>query len=186
MEINIKNLNNVFLIFILTIFAFHLFACSKEIQNPSITPDTNQPTASSDSNPNLHSFNLTEFKRNKDLWKTKNIKNYKMIVEARSMMYFGEQVLIEVENGTAKSLKLITDSGHINAQAYKDFDTVEKIFGVAERAAEAKAETLNIGYNDAYGYPVQVIIDVSYKIADDEMSVKIKNLEVIEEFRNQL
>lgn len=168
------------LIIVLVVFTV-LLCCSKETRSANsnlvITRNvTNQNAANSNSN--VHRFDAAEFERNKNLWNSKNIENYKMIVEARSQANLSNQVLVEVENRKAKSIKNTSETDKGSPAPYKYYDTVEKIFKIIEGEAKAKAKTLNVDYDKTLGYPLLVIIDERKGIADDEMSVEIKNLEV--------
>ncbi len=175
------------LVFVSVVCAVCLSSCSKQILNTNSVLETNQSFTNSNSNSDVHAFNATEFQRNKDLWKQQNIENYKMIVEARGwMINFPDEVLIEVESGRAKSVKQISRENREIGDVYKSFDNVEKIFALIEREKKAKAEVINVYYDKTLGYPLEVIVDESIGGADDEISVKIKNLEVIKKNGNQL
>ncbi len=129
------------LITALVIFTI-LLCCSKETQSANSNSVTSQNVTNqnaANSNSNVHRFDTAEFKRNKNLWNSKNIENYKMVVEAQSSANLSNQVLIEVENRKAKSIKNTSETDEGSPEPYKICDTVEKIFGIIERAEKAKA-----------------------------------------------
>ncbi len=68
-----------FLIIVLIIFTI-LLSCSNTRQETNSDLSVNQNTRISNSNTNQ--FNVAEFERNRELWTSKNIQNYKMIVGA--------------------------------------------------------------------------------------------------------
>jgi len=165
--------NTCFLIIILIIFTI-LLSCSNKKTESSFNLATNQ-------------FDIVEFKRNRELWTSKNIQNYKMLVGARGWMrYFPNQALIEVQNHRAISIKSLSETNEENTVSYQNLDTIEKIFEIIERASERKAERLNVEYDKTLGYPLQVTIDERFDTGDDEISVTIKSLEVVKKFGNEM
>jgi predicted PurR-regulated permease PerM len=71
------------LISVIFIFAVYLLACSTSVQN-SNNLTANQNTRIS--NANTNQFDVAEFERNRELWTSKNIQNYKMIVGASGFL----------------------------------------------------------------------------------------------------
>lgn len=173
-----------FLIIVLVVFTI-LLSCSNERQEINSNLATNQNTRISNSNTNQ--FDVAEFERNRELWTSRNIENYKMIVGAQGfLMNFPEQVLVEVQNRQAKSIKSLSGRNNNATQTYKEYDTIEKLFNLVEREKKKNAEKLYVKYDETLGYPAQIIIDERSDWADDELSITVKNLEVIKKFENQL
>jgi len=101
-----------------------------------------------------------------------------MIVGASGFLTnFPEEVLIEVRNRQAKSVKSLSKSGRNHVEAYKNFDTVEKIFDFVEK--RKKADKLNVLFDENFGYPNGIIYDGRADVSDDELQLQIKSLEVI-------
>ena len=162
-----------FLTFGLVIFAT-LLSCSGKAKLSSDLA-MNQNTKISNSNTNQ--FDVAEFERNRELWTSKNIQNYKMIIGASGfMMNFPEEVLIEVRNRQAKSMVSKTDNKGVDL--YKNYNTVEKIFDFIEREHSRKADKLHVKFDDTLGYPTAVNLDERVGMSDDELSLKIVSLEV--------
>jgi len=170
-----NNLKKVcLLISVLFIFAFYLVACSTSAQNANdLTATQNTKIPNSNSN----QFNVAEFERNRELWTSKNIQNYKMIVDASGFLTnFPEQVLIEVRNRQAKSIKSLSKTGRNYVEAYKNYDTVEKIFDFVE--SSKKADKLIVKFNENLGYPTGITRDGRINVSDDELQLKIYSLEI--------
>ena len=49
-----------------------------------------------------------------------------------------------------------------------------------------KADKLDVVYYENLGYPKQVIYDGRVDVADDELQLQIKNLEVVYKFENEM
>jgi Family of unknown function (DUF6174) len=153
-----------------------LLSCSNQAQETDINRTTNENTKINNSNTNQ--FDVAEFERNRDLWTSKNIRNYKMIVGAHGLLTnFPEEVLIEVQNRKTKSIKSLSKTGRNYVEAYQPFSTVEKLFDFIEQAK--KADKLEVGFDENLGHPTRITYDGSFGTADDELSLWIKSLEVI-------
>jgi hypothetical protein len=165
-----------FLIIVLIIFTI-LLSCSNTRQETNSDLSVNQNTRISNSNTNQ--FNVAEFERNRELWTSKNIQNYKMIVGASGFLTnFPEEVLIEVKNRQAKSIKSLSKTGRNYIEAYKDYNTIEKIFDFIERENSRRADKLNVRFNEEFGYPINIALDERTGWSDDELSLEVKSLEI--------
>ncbi len=152
-----------------------LLSCANARQEANSDLSANQNTRVSNSNTNQ--FNVAEFERNRELWTSKNIQNYKMIIGANGFLTnFPEQVLIEVRNRQAKSIKSLSKTGRNYVEAYKNYDTVEKVFDFVENSK--KADKLSVLFDENLGYPNQIAYDGRIDVYDDELSLKIFSLEV--------
>jgi hypothetical protein len=100
-----------------------------------------------------------------------------MIIGANGFLTnFPEQVLIEVRNRQAKSIKSLSKTGRNYVGAYKNYDTVEKVFDFVENSK--KADKLSVLFDENLGYPNQIAYDGRIDVYDDELSLKIFSLEV--------
>ncbi|MEA5507094.1 DUF6174 domain-containing protein [Halotia wernerae UHCC 0503] len=55
-----------------------------------------------------------------------------------------------------------------------------KLFNVIQDAIVRRASSLNVWYDARLGYPIQIDIDYSAQIADEELYLTIENFEVIQ------
>ncbi len=164
------------LISVLFIFVVCLFSCSSATQN-SNDLTANQNTRIS--NANTNQFNVAEFERNRELWTSKSIENYKMIVGASGFLTnFPEKVLIEVRNRQTKSIKSLSKTDRNYVEAYKNYDNIEKLFGFIENEARLKAHKLEVKYNENLSYPSYIYVD-EHSGFDDKLSLTVENLEII-------
>lgn len=172
-----KNLEKCLLLIIGLIGFVILLSCSETKQKANLNAPENQNTIISESNTNQ--FDIAEFEQNKDLWTSKNIQNYKMIIGASGFMInLPEEVLIEVKNRRAKSIKSLSKTGKNYTEAYKSYDTIEKIFDLIERENSKKADILNVRFNNEFGYPTEIFLDERADTSDDELSLEVKSLEI--------
>jgi len=129
---------------------------------------------------NANTFDLAEFRRNKDLWTSKAIKNYKMIVGAEGFLTnFPEEVLIEVRNQKAVSTQSLSKTGKNYVQSYKPFNSIDKIFDFVEKESQKKPNRMTIQYDSELGYPKNLGLDERKGISDDELSLTVSKLEII-------
>jgi hypothetical protein len=167
-----KVINRICFLIAIFVFTVCLPACSSNLAEKENTKISNAKT---------NKFDIAAFERNRELWTSKNIKNYKMVIGAKGgMINFPEQVLIEVQNSRSKSIKSLSETdGNYIEKYYKPFDTVEKLFDLIESAKKRNAETLNVRYEEAFGYPSRIYIDQDSKGSDDELLLVINKFEVI-------
>ena len=163
-----------FLLSVLVIFSVCLFSCSKSSSGSSdLTANRNTKI----SNSNTNQFDVAVFERNRELWTSKNIQNYKMVVGASGFLTnFPEEVLIEVKNRQTKSIKSLSKTGRNYVKAYEDYDTIEKIFEFVNN--RKKAQTLNVIFDENFGYPNQIVYD-GRGSSEDQLRLEVKSLEII-------
>ena len=102
-----------------------------------------------------------------------------MIIRASGFMTnFPEQVLVEVQNHQVKSIKSLSKRGNNYVKAYKNYNTVEKIFDFIESENSRKPDKLNVRFNAEFGYPINVDLDEKTGWSDDELSLEVKSLEI--------
>lgn len=82
-------------------------------------------------------------------------------------------VTITVAGGQFVSA-VYADSGTLADTAlFRDYLTVPRLFDLVQRSLDAKPDSAAISYDPAIGYPVQVWIDVSHSMADEEHGFEV-------------
>lgn len=125
-------------------------------------------------------FSLT---KNRNLWKESKIRNYRMTMEIRKTGHATPSgfAVVEVRDGKAVSINpapgLQMGCWNNNCSRY---ETVEQIFAIIEDAQKQSPEELITEYDAQYGYPTHVRMDIAKRTFDDELMIKIMQLEVIE------
>jgi hypothetical protein len=126
--------------------------------------------------------NTRELNRNRQLWNSKNILNYRYtysngcfcIPEARG------PVVIEVRNGVTTSITSVATGQPVsNPEFFERYNTIPKLFDVVGEAIAQKADRIDARYDGQFGYPIQINIDYSFQQADEEVFISIENFQVI-------
>lgn len=116
---------------------------------------------------------------NHRLWHESKITDYKMTIKVFQSGHANPSGtrIVEVRGGTATSIK-IAESGLIDDSVkWKNFDTVEKIFGIIEVAIGKNPATLDVEYDEKLGYPEKLRLEYSFSMTDDELAVDILHIE---------
>jgi hypothetical protein len=128
------------------------------------------------SDSNTNHFDVAEFERNRELWTSKNIQHYKMIIGAEGfMMNFPEEVLIEVRTQRATSIKSLSKTGKNATDTYRGYNTVEKLFSFVDSQRKRGTKNLWVTYDTGYGYPTRIEVDQDGHYGnDDELLLEVK------------
>jgi len=133
------------------------------------------------SDSNTNHFDVAEFERNRELWTSKNIQHYKMIIGAEGFMInFPEEVLIEVRGRRAGPIKSLSKTGKNFTDVYKDYDTVENLFSFVDSQRKRGAKYLQVTYDAGFGYPARIEVDQDgHRGNDDELLLEVKDFEIV-------
>lgn len=88
-------------------------------------------------------------------------------------------MVIEVRNGVTTSITYADSGQPADAELFKKYNTIPKLFNVIRDAIARKAYNLTVKYDPTLGYPTQINIDYDSQIADDEVFLTIENLQNI-------
>lgn len=124
----------------------------------------------------------SSFNKNRSLWNESKISNYRMTMEIRKTGHATPSgfAVVEVRDGKAVSIGPAPDLhyGCWNNNC-SNYDTVEKIFAIIEGALNQSPDELITEYDANHGYPKDLRMDIAKTTFDDELMVKIMQLEVI-------
>ena len=70
------------------------------------------------------------------------------------------------------------DEGELNPEYYS---TVDEIFDMLEQTREQDPVVFEVSYHPRFGYPTDIEIDISYQMADEELSMTLANLKLLED-----
>lgn len=121
---------------------------------------------------------MSKLASNQNKWTSANITSYRYTFKIGCFCPEGitTPVIIEVRNGTRTSIT--RPSGIIDdPERFYPYDTIEKVFQMAEKTLKSKAEEVKVEYNSTFGYPTLIGVDVSKQIYDEEMSFSIIKFE---------
>lgn len=66
-----------------------------------------------------------------------------------------------------------------NGQVFAAYATLDDLFGVIQRAINARADSLDVDYDPTLGYPTRITIDYIRLAADDELGVNVSQFEAV-------
>ena len=124
---------------------------------------------------------LGELASNRSQWDAYSIKNYRYTLEVSSAWFrtLPTPVRIEVQNGIVASITR-DDRQAIRSADFSKYDTIEKVFSVAEsRLNENAPENDSVDYDPTFNYPVAIKYDDNNGV-DEESRLDITNFEVLD------
>lgn len=153
---------------ILITLAFILAACSS-----SSTPKTGL-----DREPQKWTYaQKAELRRNQRKWEDANISHYRY--NFSRVCFFcsndGNGYIIEIQDGDIISVTY-TDGSAITGQNW--YLTIDEVFSALKSESFGKGDTVTVGYDPTYGFPVGVYID-NKEVTDDEKTLHISKFEVL-------
>lgn len=133
--------------------------------------------------PKLGRTDAAEVQANRNRWHSSKVDNYRFVLDAECFCALEPRspVAIEVREGESTSIKPLeeSDSFYFHSESYKQHDTIDDLFNVIEEALNRNAEIVNVAYDPTFGYPLSVAIDRRKSFADDELSLWVKQFEVV-------
>ncbi|HEY1012968.1 MAG TPA: DUF6174 domain-containing protein [Herpetosiphonaceae bacterium] len=125
----------------------------------------------------------TELRQRWDQWRALKAADYDVVVEASCFCppEYTSPVRIAVRGGVPGALTYVESGKPVaddQREWYARFDTVEKLFGLIDDAYVRKAARVTVSYDPARGYPTSVSIDYDERIADEELAVMVRSLEL--------
>lgn len=112
----------------------------------------------------------------RQLWDSQGVKDYRMRVRLTGAWLTGVSV-ITVRNGVPVSVEPVDQPGRSFIHLFGDYDTVEDLFAVLERAEAEAADRIDAAFDSRYGVPVEVTIDNREDLADDEHGFIVETFE---------
>ena len=88
-----------------------------------------------------------------------------------------EPVIIQVRDGVRVALTPVNSGATIDAASFTAYDTVEKLFGVIQDAIDHNAAQITVEYDAVRGFPTRIDIDPIAAAADDEIYLRVSQLE---------
>jgi hypothetical protein len=119
-----------------------------------------------------------EFGRAFDLWNSKGIDDYRMTVRLQGG-WLGGAAVIEVRDGVPVSVRPIAPGEGLPPEAFRDFDTVDELFGILANALNHEADRIDARYDRFLGVPLDVYIDPDTDAIDEEHGFLIEAFQVL-------
>lgn len=113
------------------------------------------------------------------LWESQDVDSYQYDLQVSCFCIFElvRPVRVVVENGAVSSITYLDDNTAADPALFEGYATVDQLF---ERLTAVQTENpvkFDVTYDEAFGVPLSVNIDVSEMIADEEVRFTVSNFE---------
>lgn len=88
-------------------------------------------------------------------------------------------VRVTVRDGDVQSVSDVQTGEPVTTEPYHAM-TVEQLFAVVSDALDRNAYSVNVEYDDDWGYPRDIYIDYDREMVDDELSITAQDLVPVE------
>lgn len=155
---------------ILSIFTFFLSACQ--------TTATNSNQDDNGGGKPVATTVQTLLNDNRGKWNKAAIKNYQYEYQRSCFCppEYREPLIVKVSNGQITKTT-VKKTGKPATEKLKAL-TVNQLFDKVQDAIDKKAHSIKVEYDDQYGFPASITIDYDQRMADEELYLSAKNLQV--------
>lgn len=116
---------------------------------------------------------LQDLARAQSLWVAADLSDYDLKVERSCYCPVEGWVRVQVRNGERIATVIETSGDELPAQpAATDHPTVEELFALVADAIDAGAAEVRVTYHAVLGYPVELWIDRSVNVSDEEVGYR--------------
>lgn len=127
----------------------------------------------------------SELSQNQEKWQDAGITHYQMQLNISCFCAFRDQMplTVEVLDGqivamTAADGTLVLDTDP-NYEFFAPHATIDLLFADIQSAVDEGAASVNVTYDATYGFPVDIAIDFSQEMADEEMYYSVSGFEAL-------
>ncbi len=128
----------------------------------------------------------SDVEKNRQTWQDSGITHYRFSLNIGCFCAFRNQmpITVEVQNGdvvsiTAPDGTIVTDADP-SFETFTKYATIDRIFSELEAGLAGDAEEVTVTYDATYGFPDNIYFDYIKAAADDELSLTVSNLEVLQ------
>jgi hypothetical protein len=124
----------------------------------------------------------SDFDIARDKWQDAGISHYRFNLNISCFCIFTQDMplIIEVQDGEVVSMEY--QSGNeidpSNLELFERYATIDRIFAELETAL-VEADSVTVEYDETYGFPTQVSIDLDQQMADEETYLTISDFEAL-------
>ena len=128
----------------------------------------------------------SELSRSQKKWQDANITHYRMQLSIGCFCAFRSQMPLTVEVRDGQIVSMLTADGaevldpDANYEFFAPRATVDLLFAEIEKAVSDGAEVITVTYDETYGFPAEIAIDISQQMADEEMYYSITSFEALQ------
>ncbi|MBE7432578.1 MAG: hypothetical protein HS100_01545 [Anaerolineales bacterium] len=127
----------------------------------------------------------SEYEQNLNKWGEAGVSHYRydLVIGCFCPFYQDMPLTIEVENGEVVSITRVdgtpVDASDPNYEYYVRYATIDGLFDELN-SEMMEAEEAIVTYDEQYGFPAEVSIDVIKLAMDDELSWRVTNFEILQ------
>lgn len=128
----------------------------------------------------------SDLSRNQKKWQEANITHYRMQLSISCFCAFRDQMplTVEVRDSQIVSMQAADGTEVLDTDANYEFfaprATMDLLFAEIEKAVSDGAEVVTVTYDETYGFPAEIAIDISQQMADEEMYYSITSFEPLQ------
>jgi hypothetical protein len=89
-------------------------------------------------------------------------------------------VTIEIQDGEVASITYVDDGTAADPALFERYNSIDKLFAVINDAEAQDPARLDVTYDETYGVPLSVNIDISEMIADEELYLEVSSFEALQ------
>lgn len=114
------------------------------------------------------------------LWKQKRPEHYAYQLQPSCFCppEYTQPIAIRVFKGVVQQADLVTSKKPLPTERKADAKTIEDLFKLIRDAIERPAASVNVTYDQQYGFPSSINIDVDQMMADEEMYYTVTGFKV--------
>lgn len=121
---------------------------------------------------NVSSSKIGDFNKAKELWQSKQIKNYKIKEKVICYCYGVLEWSLFVKDNEKDSITFVNTTGEANDVVYNNTlemsNTVNDAFDLIEEILNKEVAFFEVEYDTEYGFPTLISIDYDENIVDEE------------------
>ncbi len=116
------------------------------------------------------------------LWESQAVESYRYTIQVGCFCppELRDPVNVEVLNGEVESVTYVADGTAVNMAFFESYSTIDKVFTILNDAEAQDPARFDVTYDETYGVPLSVNIDISEMMADEEIYLTISDFEPIQ------
>lgn len=129
--------------------------------------------------PTTNDVPTTEANQPQTVWQQQDIDNYRytLTLSCFCLMEMVQPVTIEVINGELASVTYAENGEPAEAMFFEHYSSIDKLHAIIAEAEAQNPARLDVTYDPTTGVPLDVDIDISETMADEEIRFTVTNFE---------
>jgi hypothetical protein len=115
------------------------------------------------------------------LWQSQAVESYRYTLQVGCfcLVELTQPVIIEVQDGQVASITYVADGAAANPEFFAAYNSIDKLFTVIYEAEAQDPARLDVKYDDTFGVPLSVNIDISELLAEEEIYLTVTDFQPI-------